>query len=295
MNNTAALPLEKLEKGVSLWEDAWIRLKKNRMALVSLFLIGLFALLAFFAGTIAPYSFDATDYTTIGQAPSWHHLFGTDDLGRDLFTRVLYGLRISMSVGLVATAVSLVIGVLWGSIAGYFGGAVDYAMMRFVDILYSLPYMFFVIILMTIFGRNIVILFLALGAVQWLTMSRIVRGQILSLKQKEFVEAAHSIGLKPRAIIFRHLIPNTLGPIIIYVTLTIPRIILEEAFLSFLGLGVQPPMASLGSLNADGAAAMDLYPWMLIFPSLILALLLFALNYLGDGLRDALDPRMRKG
>ncbi|MDO8527167.1 MAG: ABC transporter permease [Deltaproteobacteria bacterium] len=292
--NAMDAPVE-LEKGVSLWRDAWIRLTRNKMAVASLCLIVLFALLALFGPSLAPYPFDAIDFNRIGQSPSWKHWFGTDELGRDLFTRVLFGLRISMAVGLVATCVSLVIGVSWGSVAGYMGGKIDSAMMRFVDIMYSLPYMFFVIILMTVFGRNIVNMFFALGAVQWLTMSRIVRGQIMSLKHKEFVEAARSIGLKKRSIIFRHLIPNTMGPIVIYITLTIPNVILTEAFLSFLGLGVQAPMASLGSLTSDGAQGMEMFPWLIIFPGLVLALLLFSLNYLGDGLRDALDPRMRKG
>ncbi|MBI2346628.1 MAG: ABC transporter permease [Deltaproteobacteria bacterium] len=275
-----------LEKGTSLWIDAWHRLRRNWMAVASGILVLFLA--------VAPYGFDAIDPARIGQMPSWRHWFGTDILGRDLLTRVLFGLRISLAVGVTATAVSLVIGVGWGGIAGLLGGKVDYIMMRFVDILYSLPYMFFVIILMTIFGRNIVLLFFALGAVQWLTMSRIVRGQVLSLKHKEFVEAARAVGLRRRTILVRHLLPNTLGPVIIYMTLTIPRIILEEAFLSFLGLGVQPPMASLGSLTSDGAQSMEIYPWLIIFPSVVLATLLFAINYLGDGLRDALDPRIRK-
>lgn len=293
--NPLATPLytAALEKGTGLWQDAWRRLQRNRMAVISAGVVIFFALLALLTPWIAPHPFDHIDFANIGQSPNLHHWFGTDDLGRDLLTRVLHGLRISMAVGLVATGVSLVIGVLWGAIAGYLGGTVDYAMMRFVDIMYSLPYMFFVIILMTIFGRNIVILFLALGAVQWLTMARIVRGQVLSLKHKEFIEAAESIGLRRRTIIWRHLIPNTLGPVIIYVTLTVPRIILEEAFLSFLGLGVQAPMASLGSLTADGAQGMEIYPWLLVLPSVVLALLLFALNYLGDGLRDALDPQLK--
>lgn len=283
-----------IEKGTSLWQDAWHRLARNRLALVSLGLVGLFGLAALLAPWIAPHSYEAIDFTLIGQGPSGSHWFGTDELGRDLFTRTLFGLRISLMVGVVATSVSLVIGVLWGSIAGYIGGKTDAVMMRFVDILYSLPYMIFVIVLMTIFGRNILLLFVALGAVSWLTMARIVRGQVLSLKHKEFIEAARSVGAPLRQIILRHLIPNTLGPVIIYTTLTIPRVILEEAFLSFLGLGVQPPMTSLGSLTNDGAQVMDLYPWMLIFPALILAVVLFSMNFLGDGLRDALDPKIRK-
>ncbi|MBI2343284.1 MAG: ABC transporter permease subunit [Deltaproteobacteria bacterium] len=284
-----------LESGTSLWRDAWYRLRRNRLAAWSFSLVSVLALVALLAPWIVPYPFDAIDFTRIGQAPSLAHWFGTDDLGRDLLTRTVHGLRISFAVGMIATCVSLCIGVLWGSIAGFVGGTLDALMMRVVDVMYSLPYMFFVIILMTIFGRNILILFLALGAVQWLTMARIVRGQVLSLRHKEFVEGAQSVGCTRRRIIVRHLIPNTLGPVIIYTTLTIPRIILEEAFLSFLGLGVQAPMASLGSLTSDGAQAMEIYPWLLIAPSLVLALLLLSLNFLGDGLRDALDPRMHKG
>lgn len=287
-------PATVLEKGTSLWLDAWYRLRRNRMAVVSMVFVILCVLVAVFAPLISPYAFDAINFEAIGKTPSLAHWFGTDTLGRDLFTRVLYGMRISLAVGVTATAVSLIIGILWGGIAGYAGGATDAAMMRFVDVMYSLPYMFFVIILMTILGRNIIILFLALGAVEWLTMSRIVRGQVLTLKHREFVEAARSIGVRGRTILTRHLLPNTMGPVIVYMTLTIPRIILEEAFLSFLGLGVQAPMASLGSLASDGAQAMDLYPWLIVFPGLTMALLLLAINYLGDGLRDALDPRMRK-
>ena len=281
------------ERASSLGRDAARRLMKNKMAVVSSVFLTICILAAIVTPWVAPYEFDAIDYNLIGQAPSFSHWFGTDVLGRDLLTRVLYGMRISLAVGAIATVVSFCIGITWGAVAGFVGGKVDYCMMRFVDIMYSLPYMFFVIILMTIFGRNIFNLFLALGAVQWLTMSRIVRGQVLSLKHKEFVEAARSIGLPRFQILFRHIVPNTLGPVIIYVTLTVPRIILEEAFLSFLGLGVQAPMASLGSLASDGAQSMEMYPWLIIAPGLVLALILFALNYLGDGLRDALDPRVR--
>ncbi len=293
-SDTNTINTPKIEAGTSLWRDAWHRLCGHRMAIISLGMVALFILLALVGPLLSPYQFDAIDFTKIGAGPSWSHWFGCDDLGRDLLTRSMYGLRISMLVGVIATFVSLVIGVTWGSIAGYFGGKTDSIMMRFVDVMYSLPFMFFVIILMTIFGRNIINLFIALGAVQWLTMSRIVRGQVLSLKHKEFIEAARSIGLKQRLIIWRHIIPNILGPVIIYVTLTIPNVILEEAFLSFLGLGVQAPMASLGSLTSDGARVMELYPWMLLFPSLLLAMILFAMNYLGDGLRDAIDPKIRK-
>lgn len=283
-----------IEKGTSLWRDAWYRLLRNKAATAGGIFILVCVLLAIATPWIVPYEFDAISYTEIGQGPSWLHWFGTDVLGRDLLTRCFYGLRISLAIGFIATLVSFIIGVSWGATAGFFGGKVDSLMMRFVDILYGLPYVIFVIIMLTVFGRNILILFVALGAVQWLTMARIVRGQILSLKNKEFVEAARAIGASNRSIIFRHLVPNTLGPIIVYSTLTVPNVILTEAFLSFLGLGVQAPMASLGSLASDGAQAMELYPWLILFPGLLLAILLFALNYLGDGLRDALDPRMKQ-
>ena len=283
-----------IEKGTSLWKDAWYRLLRNKAAVGSGIFILICILLTLLTPWIVPYEFDAIVYSEIGHGPSLAHWFGTDVLGRDLLTRCIYGLRISLAIGFIATAVSFVIGVSWGAISGYFGGKVDSLMMRFVDILYGLPYVIFVIIMMTIFGRNILMLFIALGAVQWLTMARIVRGQIMSLKNKEFVEAAHAIGATNRSIIFKHLVPNALGPIIVYSTLTVPSVILIEAFLSFLGLGVQAPMASLGSLAADGASAMELYPWLILFPGLLLAILLFALNYLGDGLRDALDPRMKQ-
>ncbi|MBI4127069.1 MAG: ABC transporter permease subunit [Deltaproteobacteria bacterium] len=283
-----------IEAGTSLWKDAWYRLIRNRAALASGIYVGILVVLAILTPWITPYEYDAINYDAIGQAPSLANLFGTDILGRDLFTRCLYGLRISIAVGLAATLVSFIIGVSYGAIAGYKGGKVDAIMMRAVDTLYALPFIFLVIILMTLFGRNLILMFAALGAVEWLTMARIVRGQVLSLKNKEFIEAARCVGTRPRAIVFKHLIPNAMGPIIVYSTLTVPAIILAEAFLSFLGLGVQAPMASLGSLCSDGAQGMEIYPWLIIFPGVILASLLFSLNYFGDGLRDALDPRMRR-
>jgi oligopeptide transport system permease protein len=222
------------------------------------------------------------------------HLLGADTRGRDLLTRLIYGGRISLAVGLLATLVSFIIGVTWGAVAGFLGGRVDNLMMRIVDVMYGLPFMFVVILLMVLFGKNIMLLFLALGAIQWLTMSRIVRGQVISLKKREFVEAAFSIGVNKMTIVFRHLIPNALGPIIVYSTLTVPAVMLEEAFLSFLGLGVQPPYASWGSLASEGREYLELYPWLILYPGLALAVTLLSLNFLGDGLRDALDPQLKK-
>ncbi len=296
MPDTASVAINDIEfeKGVSLWQDAMRRLKKNKMAIIGLFFLSFVALITFITPWIAPYSYEGQDLVLGATPPSADHLLGTDYLGRDLFTRILYGGRISLMVGFAATAVSLLVGVIYGATAGFLGGRIDTVMMRIVDILYALPFTIFVIVLMVFFGRNIILLFLAIGAIEWLTMSRIVRGQVLSLKEKEFVEAAIAMGLSKRQILFRHLIPNTLGPIIVYTTLTIPNVMLLEAFLSFLGLGVQPPMSSWGLLIHDGAEQMEQYPWLLIYPSLALSLTLFSLNFLGDGLRDALDPRVSK-
>ena len=262
----------------------------RRLGLVLLLIIGGLALAAPF---ISPYSYQQQSLENAYQPPTGRHLMGTDMKGRDLFTRVLYGGRVSFAVGLTATAVSLVIGVSYGAVAGFAGGKLDNAMMRLVDVLYGLPYMFFVILLVTFVGRSLVNLFIALGAVQWLTMARIVRGQILVLKEQEFVEAARAVGAGPARIVFRHLLPNISGAVIVCATLTVPSVMLQEAFLSFLGLGVQPPACSWGSLVADGAAAISPAHtnwWLVLFPGLALSLTLFALNFFGDGLRDALDP-----
>lgn len=283
-----------LEKGTSLWRDALRRLLKNKLAVFGAIVLVVVTAIAFAAPVIAPYEYDAQNLDIGATPPSAAHWLGTDFLGRDLLTRTMYGGRISLMVGFAATAVSLLVGVLYGATSGYIGGRTDAIMMRLVDILYALPFTIFVIILMVFFGRNIILLFLAIGAVEWLTMARIVRGQVMSLKEKEFIEAAVAMGLPRRQILLKHLIPNTLGPVIVYTTLTIPNVMLLEAFLSFLGLGVQPPMSSWGLLIRDGAEQMEEYAWLLIFPSLALSLTLFSLNFLGDGLRDALDPRASK-
>jgi oligopeptide transport system permease protein len=282
------------EKASSLWHDAWLRLRKNRLAVAGFVIISLMTVVCSLAPLLAPYSYSEQRLDLKAAAPSAQHWFGTDPLGRDLFTRLLYGGRVSLMVGLCATAVSLVIGVGYGALAGYLGGKTDAAMMRIVDIMYAMPFTVFVILLMVFFGRDLVLLFVAIGAVEWLTMARIVRGQVMSLKKQEFVEAAHALGLRKRRILLRHVLPNVLGPIIVYATLTIPGVMLLEAFLSFLGLGVQPPMSSWGLLIKEGAEVMEEYPWLLIFPGLALAVTLFSLNFLGDGLRDALDVRASK-
>jgi oligopeptide transport system permease protein len=279
--------------GRSFWQDATARLLRNRAAVASLALLAVITLLAVLAPWLSAHPFDEVYWDDIRQAPSANHWFGTDANGRDLFARTLYGGQVSLLVGVAATSVSLVIGVAWGAVAGFFGGRVDTIMMRFVDVLYSLPFLFFVILLMVMFGRHIVLIFVAIGAVEWLTMARIVRGQTLAIKRREFIEAAHAGGVSAAKIIRRHIIPNAVGPVIVYVTLTIPQVILIESFLSFLGLGVQEPYTSWGVLIADGAAEMETSPWMLVFPATFLAVTLFCFNFIGDGLRDALDPKDR--
>jgi oligopeptide transport system permease protein len=285
---------EGFPKGVSLWQDAWTRLRKNRLAMVGFGFLVLIMFLALITPWIAPYGYEEQNLLLGATGPSAQHWLGTDNFGRDMLTRIFYGGRVSLMVGFIATAVALLIGVTYGAIAGYVGGRVDAVMMRLVDILYALPFMIFIILLMVVFGRNLLLLFLAIGAVEWLTMARIVRGQVQSLRQQEYIEAAISIGLGPAAIIRKHVLPNVLGPIIVYTTLTIPNVMLLEAFLSFLGLGIQPPESSWGVLISYGVESMEEYPWLLIFPGLALAMTLFALNFLGDGLRDALDPRASK-
>jgi len=278
-----------------LWSDAWRRLRRNRAAVVALALLGLLLVASLVGPLLSPYALDEVDWalSPLSTPPDLAsgHWFGTDGNGRDLFVRVWRGTQVSLLVALLATAVSLVIGVAWGATAGYLGGRIDGWMMRLVDVLYALPYMFFVIILTVVFGRSLWLIFLAIGAVGWLTMARIVRGQALALRNRAFVDAAITLGLPAHRIIARHIVPNVLGVVIVYATLTVPQVILFESFLSFLGLGVQEPLTSLGRLVAEGALEMETSPWQLLVPSAVLALLLLCLNFLGDGLRDALDPR----
>ena len=283
-----------IEQGTSLWRDARHRLFKNKLAVIS----GMFLIILFLACFVGPLlgvqSYEAQDLALSAAPPSAQHWVGTDWLGRDMFSRILYGGRISLAVGFAATAVSLIIGVLYGTVSGYFGGKVDGVMMRIVDILYAMPFTIFVILLMVLFSKNIVLLFLAIGAVEWLSMARIVRGQVMALRKQEFIEAAQALGLRKRRIILRHLIPNILGVVVVYSTLTVPSVMLLEAFLSFLGFGIQPPMSSWGTLISDGAAKMEEYPWLLFPCAICFSATLFSLNFLGDGLRDALDVRASK-
>ena len=278
-----------MSQGNSLWSDAWRRLLANKAAVAGGVILLILIFLAIFAPWIAPHSYSYQNLELGAQPPSGNFLLGTDTLGRDLFSRILYGARVSLLVGFVATGVALVIGVSWGIIAGYFGGRIDSVMMRIVDVLYGLP---FIILLMVIFGRNIWLLFGAIGAVEWLTMARIVRGQVLTIKNQEYVLAAQAMGVTNIQMFRKHIFPNILGPIAVYATLTIPQVMLLEAFLSFLGLGIQPPMSSWGTLIRYGVESMEEYSWLLIYPGLTFTITLFALNFFGDGLRDALDPKI---
>jgi len=281
-----------MSQGSSLWTDAWRRLLANKAAVAGGIILLILIFLAIFAPWIAPHSYSYQNLELGAQPPSGNFLLGTDTLGRDLFSRILYGARVSLLVGFVATGVALVIGVSWGIIAGYFGGRVDSVMMRIVDVLYGLPFIIFIILLMVIFGRNIWLLFGAIGAVEWLTMARIVRGQVLTVKNQEYVLAAQAMGVSNIQMFRKHIFPNILGPIAVYATLTIPQVMLLEAFLSFLGLGIHPPMSSWGTLIRYGVESMEEYSWLLIYPGLTFTITLFALNFFGDGLRDALDPKI---
>ena len=283
--------MNEVMKSSNLWIDALHRLFANKLALFGALFVIILVLLALVTPLIAPYDYDFQNRALSASGPSASHLLGTDYLGRDLLTRMLYGSRISLMVGFIATAVALIIGVSWGIIAGYLGGSVDAWMMRIVDALYGIPFIILIILLMVVFGRNLILMFMAIGAVEWLTMARIVRAQVTSLKRTEFVLSAQAMGVKEISIMTRHLLPNTLGPVIVYATLTVPQVMLLEAFLSFLGLGVQAPMSSWGLLIRDGAVSMEESWWLLVFPAGVFSMTLFSLNFLGDGLRDALDPR----
>jgi oligopeptide transport system permease protein len=280
-----------MSESSTLWSDAIYRLTRNKAAMFGAFVLLILIVSAVLAPWIAPYSYSFQNLELGASPPSANHILGTDVLGRDLLSRILYGARISLLVGFVATGVALVIGVTWGIIAGYFGGRIDSVMMRIVDILYGLPFITFIILLMVIFGRNLWLLFGAIGAVEWLTMARIVRGQVMGLKNQEFIMAAKAMGVSNFSMFKKHLLPNILGPIAVYATLTIPQVMLLEGFLSFLGLGIQPPMSSWGTLIKDGVESMEEYSWLLIYPGITFTITLFALNFFGDGLRDALDPK----
>jgi oligopeptide transport system permease protein len=292
---TDALNISAAPAGRSLWQDAFARLLYNRTAVASGVVLGVIVLASIVVPWISPYNYYTPEWALLNTAPTLHggHIFGTDDLGRDLLVRVMWGCRVSLLIGMVASIVSVVIGVLWGAAAGFVGGRVDAFMMRIVDILYSVPFIPFVIVLVVMFGRNLLLIFVAIGAVSWLDIARIVRGQTLSLRNKEFIEAARASGVRGPTIVTRHLVPNLLGIVIIYATLTVPSVILFEAFLSFLGLGVQAPMTSLGVLVSDGASELQSYPYLLFIPAVFLASIVYCLNYLGDGLRDVLDPKER--
>lgn len=279
----------------SLWRKAGRRFARNRAAMASVVVLALITLASIIVPITWHFGIEDASWESILTPPSLAdgHWFGTDANGRDLFVRTLYGGRISLAIGVLTTIVALAIGVTWGAVAGFTGGRVDGLMMRFVDVLYSLPLIFFIIILVTVFGRNIFLVFVGIGAVEWLTMSRIVRGQTLSVKTREFVDAAVAIGVSRGAILARHVVPNVLGPVIVYVTLLIPTNIIVESYLSFLGLGVQEPLTSWGLLISQGAGQLEQAPWLLAFPAAFLAVTMFCFNFIGDGLRDALDPRDR--
>jgi oligopeptide transport system permease protein len=279
----------------ALWQEAWSALRADRLAVTCTALLGMLVAAAVAGPPLLEYRADQIDWAHMAVPPlaADGHWLGTDRLGRDLLVRTLHGLRVSLAVALLATFVALVIGVAWGAVAGFKRGYVDAWMMRFVDVLYSLPQVFFVIILTVVFGRGPLTILVAIGAFGWLTMARIVRGQTLALRERDFVEAAVVGGASSARIIWRHIVPNLLGPVIVYATLTLPQVILVESFLSFLGIGIQEPLASLGNLIADGAAEMETAPWILVVPAACLMLLVFCCNFLGDSLRDALDPRDR--
>lgn len=288
------LQVQKKEETLGYWQDAWIRLKKNKMALLGLIIIVCLIVVAIFGPIFSSHTYDEQNLMMTNSSPSWEHWFGTDNLGRDIFIRVLYGARISLAIGIVASLLNLFIGVIYGGIAGFFGGKIDRIMMNIVNILYSVPTLLYVILLMVILKPGLINIFIALGIGYWLQMARIVRGQILSMKEQEFILAARTIGVSKKRILFRHLLPNAMGAIIVTMTLAIPDAIFTEAFLSFIGLGVSAPMASWGVLASEGVNNLRAYPFQLFFPAVAISVTMLAFNFLGDGLRDVLDPKMRR-
>ena len=288
------LQVQKKEETLGYWQDAWIRLKKNKMALLGLIIIVCLIVVAIFGPIFSSHTYDEQNLMMTNSSPSWEHWFGTDNLGRDIFIRVLYGARISLAIGIVASLLNLFIGVIYGGIIGFCGGKIDRIMMNIVDILYSVPTLLYVILLMVILKPGLINIFIALGIGYWLQMARIVRGQILSMKEQEFILAARTIGVSKKRILFRHLLPNAMGAIIVTMTLAIPDAIFTEAFLSFIGLGVSAPMASWGVLASEGVNNLRAYPFQLFFPAVAISVTMLAFNFLGDGLRDVLDPKMRR-
>lgn len=279
----------------TLWQDAWRRFKKNYLAMLGLVVLGLLVLFSFIGPMFSNFNFYTNNLDYIHASPSWIHPFGTDDLGRDIMTRIMYGGRISLEIGLVSVMINLVLGVSYGGISGYFGGRVDNIMMRIIDIIYSVPDLLYVILLMVVLGQGgLINIMIVLGIVNWMAMARIVRGQILALREQEYVLAARTLGANTKRLLLKHLIPNTIGPIIVTVALQIPAAIFMEAFLSFIGIGIMPPLASWGSMASAGRLSIPSYPNALLFPSMAIAITMLAFNFVGDGLRDAFDPKMRK-
>jgi oligopeptide transport system permease protein len=279
---------------MTYWRDAWVRLRKNRLAMVGLGVVVFLLLVAVVGPMVSPYTYYQQDLGYTNKRPTQGHWFGTDNLGRDLLTRVMHGARISLSIGIVASIINLGVGTIYGGVSGMAGGRTDDLMMRIVDIIYGIPLQLVVILLMVLLGTGLLNIYIALGLVYWLGMARIVRGQVLSLKEQEFVLAARMVGAGPRRLLFRHLIPNAMGPIIVTLTLSIPQAIFTEAWLSFIGLGVAAPVASWGVLASQGVGGLMSYPWQTFFPAAAISLSMLAFNFLGDGLRDALDPRLRR-
>lgn len=294
ISNKEKAKSEVVRPSLTYWEDVWIRMRKNKLAMLGLIVVILVTLLAIVGPMVSKYDYHTQNFAIANQGPSAAHWFGTDKFGRDSFVRVLYGARISLTVGYVASALSIVIGVIYGGISGYFGGIVDNIMMRIVEAIYAIPITIYVILFMVVLGTGLKSIIIALAVSFWITMARIVRGQVMSLKQQEFVLAAKTLGASPVRILLKHLIPNCMGPIIVTLTLSVPDAIFQEAFLSFIGLGVPAPMASWGTLASDALEGYQLYPFQLFFPAMAICITMLAFNLLGDGLRDALDPKMRK-